>query len=246
MSFLSGRHALCAAMLVLVATPAQTVETSHPIIPSLPVAQILQKMEEHDRNQKENLRHYQAVRHYQVDYHGFGTSLAAKMDVEATYDASSGKSFRFLTQSGSKILCEKVIKRAVDSEKEASLDPKATALTNANYKFQFLGTETLNDRPAYILSVEPLKESKFLYRGKIWVDATDFAVVKVEAGPAKNPSFWISRTLIRYSSAKTGDFWLPRQNRSETKVRIGGSAVLTIDYGTYQIVSNPARHNAGD
>jgi hypothetical protein len=31
---------------------------------------------------------------------------------------------------------------------------------------------------------------------------------------------------------------LPEKNRSETKVRIGGTAVLTIDYGIYQIVSN--------
>jgi hypothetical protein len=63
-------------------------------------------------------------------------------------------------------------------------------------------------------------------------------VVKFEAEPAKSPSFWIARTLIHQSFAKTGDFWLPRQNRSETKVRIGGTAFLTIEYGTYQIESN--------
>ena len=65
----------------------------------------------------------------------------------------------------------------------------------------------------------------------------DFAVAKIEAEPAKNPSFWISRTLIRYTSAKTGNFWLPQRSRSETRVRIGGTAVLTIDYGAYQINS---------
>jgi len=47
----------------------------------------------------------------------------------------------------------------------------------------------------------------------------------------------VSRTLIRYTSAKTGDFWLPQLSRSETKVRIGGTAVLLIDYGTYQVIS---------
>jgi hypothetical protein len=86
-------------------------------------------------------------------------------------------------------------------------------LTPANYRFQLAGSENLNDRPAYILNVEPLKESKFLYRGKIWVDATDFAVSKIEVSPAKNPSFWISKTLIHFSSAKTGDFWLPQRNQ---------------------------------
>jgi hypothetical protein len=86
--------------------------------------------------------------------------------------------------------------------------------------------------------VQPLVANKFLYRGKIWVDATEFALVKFEAEPAKSPSFWISRTQIRQSFAKTGDFWLPEQNRSETKVRIGGTAVFTIDYGTYQVNEN--------
>ena len=67
------------------------------------------------------------------------------------------------------------------------------------------------------------------------MDAADFALAKVEAEPAKNPSFWISRTRIQFTNAKRGDFWLPEKNRSETKVRIGGTAVLTIDYGVYQI-----------
>ena len=29
--------------------------------------------------------------------------------------------------------------------------------------------------------------------------------------------------------------WLPHQNRSESKIRVGGTAVLTIDYGVYPI-----------
>ena len=191
-------------------------------------------MEHHDQIQREGLKHYRAVRQYQVEYRGLAT-IEAEMEVEVDFDATSGKSFRILSQSGSKILGEKVLKRAMDSEKEASRTEGRPRLTPANYRFQLLGSESLDGRPAYILSVEPLKESKFLYRGKIWVDATDFAVAKIEAAPAKNPSFWISRTLIRYTSAKTGDFWLPQRSRSETKVRIGGTAVLTIDYGTYQI-----------
>jgi hypothetical protein len=33
---------------------------------------------------------------------------------------------------------------------------------------------------------------------------------------------------------------LPRSNRSETKVRLGGTAVLTIDYGSYHFLSSTA------
>jgi len=191
-------------------------------------------MEHQVQTQREGLKHYRAVRQYHVEYRGLA-NLEARMEVEVDFDATSGKSFRIMSQSGSKILGEKVLKRAMDSEKEASEDGGATALTPTNYRFQLQGSESLNGRPAYILSVEPLTESKFLYRGKIWVDATDFAVAKIEAAPAKNPSFWIARTLIRYTSAKTGNFWLPQRSVSESKIRIGGTAVLAIDYGAYQV-----------
>jgi hypothetical protein len=204
---------------------------------SLPLAQILALMEHHNQIQREGLKHYRSIRQYDVEYRGLG-SIEARMAVETNFDANSGKSFRIVSQSGSKILGEKVLKRAMDSEKEAWEDSGATALTPANYRFQFQGSESLDGRPAYLLSVEPLKENKFLYRGKIWVDAMDFAVAKIEAAPAKSPSFWISRTQIQYTSAKTGNFWLPQRSRSETKVRVGGTAVLTIDYGAYQINSD--------
>jgi hypothetical protein len=203
---------------------------------------IVEQMLRHTRVQGEQLKHYQELRHYQVQYKGFSANLVGKMDVSVTFDAATGKSFRIVSQSGSKLLCDKVLKKAVDSEAEAAQNQGATALTPANYKFQLAGTETVDGRPAYVLTVEPVTDSKFLYRGKIWVDAADFAVIRIKAEPAKNPSFWILRPQITYVSTKTGDFWLPESNRSETKVRIGGTAVFTIDYGTYEIdplVSSP-------
>ena len=198
--------------------------------------QIVERMELDNQKRDEALKHYQSVRHYKVEYMGFSKDIAAEMEVEVSYDAASGKSFRIASQSGSKFLCDKVLKRAVDSEMEASKDKKATALTRGNYKFRLVGNESVGGRPAYVLEVEPLTPSKFLYRGKIWVDAEDFALVKVDAQPAKSPSFWIARTLIQFSNLKAGAFWLPEETRSETKVRIGGTAVLTINYGTYRVV----------
>ena len=246
MGFLKKRDAFCAAVLLSTVAVGSLARGQTPAQASLSVAQIVEQMEHHNESQAKSLRHYQAIRHYRAEYHGFATAIEGQMEVEVSFDIASGKSFRIVSQSGSKLLCEKVLKRAVDSEREASQDKGATALTPANYRFQLVGSENLNDRPSYILNVEPLKESKFLYRGKIWVDATDFAVAKIEAGPARSPSFWISRTLIRYTSTKTGDFWLPRLSRSETKVRIGGTALLVIDYGSYNIVSEELNRSARD
>jgi len=224
-----------AAGLVLLAGVGRPENPNTALPPTLAVPEIVDQMLRHNRAQAEQLKHYQELRHYQVQYKGFSANLVGKMDVSVTFDAASGKSFRIVSQSGSKLLCDKILKKAVDSEVEAARDQSATALTPANYKFEFAGTEGVDGRSAYILTVAPITDSKFLYKGKIWVDAADFAVVRIKAEPAKNPSFWIQRPQITFTSTKTGDFWLPTSNRSETKVRVGGTAVFTIDYGTYQI-----------
>ena len=235
MSFWQGKCLFLAVVFICAAGEVWPEDVGTAAAMNLNSTQIVERIERHNQEQSKGLKQYKALRHYQVEYEGFPASATAKMEVEVAYDASSGKSFRIVSESGSKLLCNKVLKRAVDSEKEASQDKGSTALSETNYRFHLAGTESVDGRPAYMLDVDPRKESKFLYRGRIWVDATDFAVVKMETEPAKNPSFWISRTKIHVTSARTDSFWLPHHMRSETKVRIGGTAVLTIDYGTYQI-----------
>ncbi len=206
-------------------------------LPATPdTAQIVKAIERHDRTQSVALEHYHALRHYKIEYRGFFKTIDAQMDVELDYDSVTGKNFRIVSQSGSRTLREKVLKRALDSEKDASQDRGAHALSPANYKFQMLGTETLNGRTSYVLQVDPVSGSPYLYRGKIWVDCEDGAVSRMEVQPATNPSFWISQTLIHQTSSRLDGFWLPRQVQSETKVRIGGKAVMTIDYGPYEII----------
>jgi hypothetical protein len=221
------------AILFLSITSAVFPET--PPAPAPAVEQIVDRMGQHEAYQAKELKHYTAIRHYQVQYKGFATTLTGKMDVEVSYDDVSGKSFRILSQSGSKLLCDKVLKRAVESEKEASQDKQSTALTATNYQFRLIGTEPLDGRPTYILRVDPLRPGKFLYRGRIWVDAAEYAVDKIEVAPAKNPSFWISSTAIENTNSVTKGIWLPQKNRSESKIRVGGTAVLTIDYGIYHV-----------
>lgn len=226
----------------------QAPDASSARTPSLPhfsaahpasAAEIVERMTHANRERAARLRRYTSLRHYRVEYQGLA-HLNAQMEVEVTYDAHAGKTFRILSESGSRGLGEKVLRRALDSEREAQADPAATALSTANYSFRLLGSETLAGRPAYLLAVEPISASRFLYRGRIWVDAADYAVVKIDATPARNPSFWISRTLVQQSFARTGEFWLPARNRSETHVRVGGTAVFTIDYGDYRCESAPA------
>src|ERR1700680_65570 len=81
----------------------------------------------------------------------------------------------------------------------------------------------------YVLAVQPKMPTKFVYRGRIWVNAKDFAVCRIEAEPVR-------QTEIHHAYLKIGDFWFPAENRSVSTLRLGGRATLTIEYGDYKIL----------
>ena len=88
------------------------------------------------------------------------------------------------------MLIERVFHKRLQIENEALTEENQArvALNNDNYRFALAGYENMPTGPSFILSVEPLTKNKLLYRGRIWVDAEDFAVLRIEAAPAKNPS----------------------------------------------------------
>jgi hypothetical protein len=203
--------------------------------PTMTAGQIVAQMQIHNKARVAELQHYHSVRHYSVEYRGFSVHIAGQMDVAVDYDPATGERFAVISQSGSRMLVDRVLKRLVDSEKDAQ-EHHSAELSPANYSFQLAGTDTVDGRPAYVLEVEPLTNNKYLYRGKIWIDCAEFALMRIEAEPAKSVSFWISGTDIHHEFERVDGFWLPATNRSETRVRVGGRAVLNIDYGKYEIV----------
>ena len=188
-----------------------------------------------NQRRSRDLRGHRGRRFYHLDYHGFLGSHSADMQVDAVYTAPDKKEFKVISQSGSKVLINRVLLKLLDSEKEASQQQtrRQIELSPENYTFKFVGIQHSPD--SYVLNVEPRERNKFLYSGKIWIDPVDFAVMRMEGEPAKNPSLWISRTTIEYMWTKIGEFWLPSNTKSVTQVRLGGAATLTIQYTDYQI-----------
>jgi hypothetical protein len=202
--------------------------------PGITADAIVQLLAEHNRLRETELKGYTDRRSYTVTYRGFHAVLSATMVVEATYDAPFTKQFHIVSESGSKLLEIHVLRKLLAAEQQAARDPGGAALTPANYAFTLLGMTQAGGRPCYVLQAEPKTRSPLLFRGQVFVDAQDYAVARIEAEPARNPSFWIRNTRIHHVYARTGPFWLPQSNESVTEVRPSGSAVLTIDYGAYQ------------
>jgi hypothetical protein len=208
---------------------------------ALTAEQVVDNLVRRNLERAQALAAYQGTRIYRLEYHGFPGSRSAEMVVDVTYKSPETKEFTIRSETGSKLLIERVFKKLLQSEKEAltEANPRLTALNRDNYLFAQVGYESTLDGSFYILSVEPRTKNKLLYRGRIWVDAEDFAVVRLEGEPAKNPSFWTKDTKINQIYAKVSDFWLPVSNRSTTSTRLGGHAYLTIEYKDYRITAVP-------
>jgi len=97
-----------------------------------------------------------------------------------------------------------------------------------------IGMETIRNRLAYVLAIEPKTQNKYLSRGKIWVDAEEFAIVRVEGQPAKSPSIWFKSVHFSHDYEKSGPFWFPAVDRSVTNVRMLGASEMTIECFDYR------------
>jgi outer membrane lipoprotein-sorting protein len=224
------------------AVPAPTAALDPPAanaVPMLSAEEIVSRLVERNLERARALNAYQGTRVYRMEYRGFLGFRSADMTVEVKYRSPGSKDFSIRSENGSKLIIDRVFKRMLATEKEAQSEENQSrvALNQDNYRFVLAGCENTPTGQHYVLNVEPRTDNKLLYRGQIWVDAEDFAVVRIEAAPAKNPSFWTKETKIEQVYTKVGHFWLPLSNHSNSDIRLGGHASFTIDYQDYHITA---------
>ncbi len=182
------------------------------------------------------LEGYSSLRTYHLECHCL-SHKKADMVVRTDYQAPNRKEFTIVSESGSGTVRDRVFKKLLEAEKESMRDEnqQRSAITPENYTFEESDYERTDRDEFYVLHAQPRSKNKFLFLGRIWVNAKDFAITRVEGEPAVNPSWWTVKTAFQRRYQKIGDFWLPESNESETKVRVFGTAVLSIEYGDYQI-----------
>ncbi len=240
-------HSLACLAFLAIGVVAQEPPSAQPAVKSpLTAEQVVTNMEERNLERASALRQFEGKRIYRMAYLGFPGSKDAEMVVTMRYQAPADKEFTVVSQSGSKFILDHVFKRLLEGEKEAmdAENQKQTALNRENYEFTLADYENTSEGARYVLNTNPKSKNKFLYKGKIWVDANDFAVVRIEAVPAKNPSFWIKKTEIEHRYIKVNHFWLPAENHTESYIRLGGKATLSIQYSDYKIEDPAPSHES--
>lgn len=205
--------------------------------------QILTRLEQHNERRAAELQEFEGKRVYRMQYRGLFKERDAEMVVKVHFSAPDSKQFTILSQNGSQFVIDHVFKKLLEAEQDATGDKRREcALSRENYKFSLVGYEVTPQGAHYVLALQPKTNNKYLYRGKIWVDAKEFAVVRIEGEPNRNPSMWITKTDFAHQYTKIDGFWLPSQNYTETSVRFGGKSKLSIEYADYKVVKGVPLH----
>jgi hypothetical protein len=166
----------------------------------------------------------------------------AELLVTVKCDSDGSKHFDVVSEEGWKTANHKILRKMMESEAETSLPltrPKSR-LTPDNYSFSMVEQDSIEGRPTYVIDVTPKREDKYLFEGRIWVDANDYALVRAEGKPAKNPSFWTHSIHFVHQYQKSGDFWFPVSTDSITQARLVGKTDVNIQYFDYAPNTAPA------
>lgn len=222
------KNSLFTLTILLSALPIASAQNGD----SLPSAQdVVAKMMEFDARRQSEMTGYAATRHYVA----VNKNRRAEMTVHVTCDSSGAKQFTVLSEEGSGAIRKRVFRKLLSEEADAARrgTRSSTRLTPENYDFQIVGQETLESGPAYILSAVPKTENKYLVDGKIWVNAADYSIVRIEGRPARNPSFWVHDVHFVHTYQRVGQFWFASSTHTTSEIKIFGPSELTIENSDY-------------
>lgn len=204
--------------------------------PSAPTGnEIITQLILHNQLRDARLENYSVVRTYEVRNHD--GKMSAQEVVRMEYHAPGNKTFLKTSEKGSGNVRRMVFDRLMESESEtaAGREHHDSALTPANYTFTTIGEEYLGPYHCYVVQVTARRKDKYLFDGSVWIEAQDFAVVKIAGHPAKKLSFWINQADFVRQYQKIGEFWVPYKDETLVHVRLIGERLFTIDHEEYSI-----------
>lgn len=224
------RHFIFAILLLMVPVSALAA-TEGESLPSADV--VVARMLARNTQRQKELAGYRGMRQYVLQNDRFNKHAEMVVRVEGAPDDT--KHFEIVREEGWTGALKHVLHKMLESEEQASAPERriTTRLGPDNYAFSMVRTELADGRVAYVIDVVPRRRDEHLFEGRVWIDAQDFALAKVDGRPAKNPSFWTRSVHFVQSYQKSGPFWFPLSTESVTEARVFGDTSLTINYFDY-------------
>jgi hypothetical protein len=206
-----------------------------PLRPGVTESQVLAGLAAHNEERKAALHDYTVRRTYQV------IDLKGKVHAEEIgrmeFFSPDKKSFTVTSESGSGLVRHMALNPLINSEIEAAAGKEHhdSAISTDNYSLNLLGEQQLGPYRCFVAEAVPKRKAKYLFEGKVWIDANDYSVVRIEGHPATKLSFWIQHAEFVRQYQKVDRFWLPEKDQTFVQVRLYGTKILKIDHRNYVV-----------
>ena len=216
-------------------TGSQPASVSDPLTTEITGDAIFAKLVEFNHLRESRLRQYSVKSTYRVQ--NDKGEMRAETQALLRYRAPDTKEFKIISEKGSGLIRTRVFKALMDVEVETAAERNRldSSITPNNYTLALLGEEEVAGSHCFVVQATPKRADKYLFTGKIWIHSVEFAIVQIEGQPAQNLSLWIKRVDFVRRYQKIGEFWLPLNNESITRVRLFGKNTLTTKYDNYEI-----------
>jgi hypothetical protein len=216
---------------------AVTAAPSAPVDKPPTVQEIVSKLVEDNHYRETHLRQYSVIETYVVK-NDKGRVLA-ETSVRMQYRVPGTKTFTTRSAEGSGLIRRLIFKRLMQQEvrRAAGRGRQASTIGPDNYAFDLVGEEHIDLYDCFVVRATPKRRDKYLFEGKIWINAEDFGIVKITGHPARKLSLWMKRVDFVRDYQKVDRFWLPSRDKAIAEIRFFGRKTLTIDYVDYNLTS---------
>jgi len=227
-------------LIALLLFPTSSIVAADNSSPLPTAEEVVTRMAALDLKRQSSIEGYAGMRRYVLENPKL--QQRSEMLVRVQGDEDGTKHFEIVSEDGWKAANTHVLRKMLESESETSRpELRATTRLNfTNYEFAVVRAELVAGRMAYVLEIKPKRKDKYLFQGHIWVDAEDYALVRAEGSPAKNPSFWTKSTNFVQVYQKQGALWFPLSTRSVTEARFFGTTDVNIQYFDYAPKNQPS------
>jgi hypothetical protein len=203
------------------------------------IATIVRGVDASVKNRIDHLAAYTVTEHYALFRGKDETHPAAEMLVKTTYRKQTGKAYEIVSQSGSGFWRNEVLATLLDNEKRMSRPGNVeTALVNStNYEMKPDASqrEQLNGRDCLVLDINPRRTSQFLFKGKLWVDAQNYAIVQLKGTASKTAFFLASAAEVTRQYDEMSGLPMATHAEAISAGTLLGQTVVKIDYTNYQL-----------
>ena len=214
-------------------------------VPDLPT--VIHGVDNSVKDRLDRLASYSVTEHYAV-FRGRDTSKpTAEMLVKTTYRKETGKSYQILSQSGSSLWRNQVLKTLLENEQRMSQpgNVETALISSSNYEMKLdkNAVQTLNGRQCLLLDITPRRKSEYLFQGLLWVDAHDYAIVQLKGTAAKSAVFIANAAEVTRQYSDVNDVPMATHAEAVSASALLGQTVVKVDYSGYemQLIASPVK-----